>query len=118
MKKILLTLMAVLFMSVGAQANAVAKHFEQEGKNIYYGGVIGDTMIFLYKGMDAKDISDPVQLSAFAKIAEKKVCGKKGTKAIVDNGIKVIFVYQDKAATKGTIVDISSCKDYTGTIEK
>ncbi len=112
MKRIL-TLAATLTLCAGSLlASNSAKHFEPEKKDGYVGGVVGNSIIYIYRNAEAAKISDKMQLMMLKDIAKKQICEQKDTRSVIeDSKLSVVFIYEDIKTGKTTIVYLDSCKE-------
>jgi hypothetical protein len=97
-------------LSVGAEAENTVINFVKSGTET--GGVIDNEVIFIYSDKAVGSDKDTVHLKLLKKTAQKKICEKKDTRAIVEDlGMSVKFIYLHKG--NATIVKIDSCKGVT-----
>jgi hypothetical protein len=73
------------------------------------GGLLGNTVIFIYKDNDAAKIKDVTQLNLMANEAQKQICSGKDTRdLIVNEGMSILFVYPTKSGA-ATVLKINRC---------
>jgi len=106
MRKITKTVLGLLLTSSALLAeNASAEHFKIKDGSV--GGIIDDTVIYIYSGQKNDDIKHAVKL--LPKIAQTQICKDKDMRNIVENlKMQVIYIYMSKQGN-ASIVKINDC---------
>ena len=108
MKKIILSLCALAMTSSLFAANSAERFYIKN--NTQLGGIIGDTIVFIYKGNKASKVTDKTKLKFMSRKVEEQLCSEKSTRdLIVNNKFKVLFIYPTNSLESVNILSIESC---------
>jgi len=110
MKKIL-SIVAVTAMIATSSFAEEANNFTFNKDNGSIGGIVGNTVVFIYKGKnDTAKIKDPLKLKILTQIAKKGVCESKETRSVIEAlGANVLFIYANDNLDQATMVNIDNC---------
>jgi len=107
MKKIILSLIALAMTTSLFAANA-AERFNIQ--NTQLGGIIGDTIVFIYKDNEASVVTDKTKLKLMSRKLEQQLCSDQSTRdLIVNNKFKVLFIYPTNSLESVNILSVDSC---------
>ena len=114
MKKIVTAIIIALTLGASLAYANEAKHFVLAKTSQYIGGIIGDTVVYIYPNSDASNgLTTNSKLKILTSYAAKTICGNKDSRKLVtDLDMNVFYIYPSKDFKSVLMITIDNCDRY------